>query len=189
MSNQKLSKVFLVLCDIFFINLSFILSLVFRFIFDIPVSLLKNYILLVIPIALIYIISFKLLNLYDSLWSYASVDELLSIIIANVLCNSMVVAISLISPIRLPYSVIIFAGILITMFTTSLRLAFRLYSRVSILKNKVDKGGFKRVLIVGAGYAGISLLKDINITPKYCYLPVGFIDDNPYKKNKVISGV
>ena len=34
--------------------------------------------------------------------------------------------------------------------------------RFSILKNKVDKAKFKRVLIIGAGYAGISLLKDID---------------------------
>ncbi|WP_426350451.1 polysaccharide biosynthesis protein [Alloiococcus sp. CFN-8] len=189
MKIQKVRKLILALCDIFFINLSLILALFFRFSFDIPGDLLDNYKLMLIPITLIYIVTFKVFNLYRSLWTYASIDELVSIIEANVLCNSVILIINIFMPSRLPYSVIIFAGILTSIFTAAFRLVFRFYRRFSILKNKVDKSSYKRVLIVGAGYAGISLLKDIEMNPQYCYMPVGFIDDDPYKKERSISGV
>ncbi|WP_426350455.1 polysaccharide biosynthesis protein [Alloiococcus sp. CFN-8] len=186
---QRVRKLILALCDIFVINLSFILALVFRFGFNVPGELIELYKMFVIPITLIYVLFFKLFNLYNSLWSYAGIDEVITIATANVLCNLIILGINIILPDYLPYSVIIFSGILITMFTMAFRLAFRFYRQFTILKNKVDKVDFKRVLIVGAGYAGINLLKDIERNPHYCYQPIGFIDDNPFKKNKLISGI
>ncbi|WP_426350450.1 polysaccharide biosynthesis protein [Alloiococcus sp. CFN-8] len=186
---QEIRKIILVLYDIISINVSFILALFFRFSFDIPTSFLEHYKMMFIPITLLYMIVFKSFNLYNSLWSYASVDELISIIASNILSNAVILGISLALPGSLPISVIIFSGILITMFTTAFRLAFRLYRRFSILEKKVDKAGFKRVLIVGAGYAGINILKDIKMSPQYAYEPVGFIDDSPYKKGSIVSGI
>lgn len=53
-------------------------------------------------------------------------------------------------------------------------------------KNTDDK---KHVLIVGAGDAGIMILREIKNNPRLNYHAIGFIDDNERKKGKRINGI
>ena len=46
-----------------------------------------------------------------------------------------------------------------------------------------------KVLVVGAGSAGVMVVKEMVQNPKAGYLPVGFIDDDPKKKDALIEGV
>lgn len=53
---------------------------------------------------------------------------------------------------------------------------------------KADTSG-NRVLIVGAGSAGTMILRELQITDKIKYIPVGFIDDDPNKLGRDIMDV
>ena len=45
----------------------------------------------------------------------------------------------------------------------------------------------KRVLIYGAGELGTALYRQMINSPRYNYLPVGFIDDDPLKRNQLLN--
>lgn len=47
----------------------------------------------------------------------------------------------------------------------------------------------KKVLIIGAGDAGELVIREISRSPQAQYLPVGFLDDDPNKKDLMIHGV
>ena len=47
----------------------------------------------------------------------------------------------------------------------------------------------KKILIVGAGEAGVMVIEEMERHPKLNYKPIGFIDDDPEKQGRYIKGV
>ncbi|WP_052447466.1 polysaccharide biosynthesis protein [Clostridium polynesiense] len=184
----KYKKFALLFYDIIFINFSFVLALLFRFDTDIPEIYLSGYKRAALVVTLIYIAIFYLFNLYKSLWSLASIDEFTLGGLGNVAANSAVLILSSFFQNRMPYSVIILSGIFITIFTLGFRLLFRIYRRVVLMCRRADKSSFKRVLVVGAGDAGITIVKEIYRHYEMKYQVIGFIDDDKNKQGKVITG-
>ncbi len=54
-----------------------------------------------------------------------------------------------------------------------------------------DEGGSRgrNVLIYGAGDGGEMVLRELKNNPAWEYKPIGFIDDDPNKKGKVVHGL
>ena len=50
-------------------------------------------------------------------------------------------------------------------------------------------GDTRRVLIYGTGDGGEMIFRELKNNPEWHYLPIGFIDDDPTKTNKVIHGL
>jgi UDP-GlcNAc:undecaprenyl-phosphate GlcNAc-1-phosphate transferase len=65
------------------------------------------------------------------------------------------------------------------------RMAFRLFRRMI----PAPAGAGRRVLIYGAGDAGELLLREMRNNLQLQYTPVGFVDDDPHKKGKVLHGL
>jgi UDP-GlcNAc:undecaprenyl-phosphate/decaprenyl-phosphate GlcNAc-1-phosphate transferase len=72
------------------------------------------------------------------------------------------------------------------MMVAGSRMAFRLFRKV-LPAAHASEGS--RVLIYGAGDAGELLLRELLNNRELLYSPVGFIDDDPNKKGKVIHGL
>ena len=134
------------------------------------------------------------LGLYKRYWSYASIDELAQItmivsiatILQTLLFNSLHYFSNL--PVyNLPRSLPIIDGILTLIFIGIVRLNGRFLAKISQNFGKYDRG--KRTLIIGAGHAGISLVKNMQNDRKQKFHPVAFIDDNPQKINLRIQGL
>lgn len=90
-------------------------------------------------------------------------------------------------------TVISFKGILIFMiYATVSTTALLILRKISSVlhhnyMNKKDKR--THVMIVGAGSAGVQLIKEMNVLDKVKYVPVCIVDDDPEKQNEYIGGI
>lgn len=138
---------------------------------------------------------FYYLGLYGRLWRYASVDELVRIIGATLLAETVGAGIMIGTVIHLvgitsfPRS-IPFIDALITMIVAGgPRFAVRWAYRGGIPRRRSDPGvGTRRVLIMGAGDVGAMIVKEMRERPLLGFSPVGFVDDDRAKHGIRIHG-
>ena len=144
--------------------------------------------------ALVKIIIFSLGGLYKRYWRYASIDELTQIaalttsaVIANTVIMSVLEYITQLERFLVPRSLTFLDGLLTFIFIGGIRFSIRAAER----KNQQRKNFYRRdrVLIVGAGDAGVSILQEMRRNPKLGLNPVAFIDDNTQKKGLTIQGL
>lgn len=134
------------------------------------------------------ILVFWIFRLYHISFRYISLEEVLSILKAAALTSPVIAVIALgFRDVKIfsgfPRSVIFIDFFLTFFFITGIRAFFRIYYSDSNRKKGLE------TLIVGAGSAGEQLARDMLRSRKHKYLPVGFIDDNPQKKNSLIHGI
>jgi FlaA1/EpsC-like NDP-sugar epimerase len=182
-------KIILLFSDIILINLSYLTAFYFRFLTNIPREYLDTYLENITQITSIYIITFFVFKLYNSLWSYAGIDEFMISIVGCLVANVLVIFYGLIFKHHLPYGVSILAGIFSIIYVVGFRISFRVYRRLLIILRGRDKNGFKNVMIIGAGSAAEMLLNEIKKRPEMKLNPIALIDDSPFKKGKLIHGV
>lgn len=131
---------------------------------------------------------------YRSCWRYASIDELTQV---TMLMAAAVVLQTLSFylldywsdfPVKnLPRSLPLLDGMLSLMFVGGVRFSIRAVERVS--QRRTGSCSRDRVLIVGAGNAGVSLVQEMQRNPQLGLYPVAFVDDDRAKLNLRIRGL
>lgn len=182
--------VFLTSIDVLLVAFSVLFSYLLRFDFHIPESFLKT-LRYVIPLyVLLIIIGFNLFKIYKRIWQYASVGDLISIFkgvaigtIAFFLIQQLIIN-YLYSELIVPRSIYLLTTIIAFFVVGGSRFLWRL-TRDNYRKLQPDH---RRALIVGAGEAGILVVKELKHS-KSDYYPVAFIDDDLQKQNYEIVGV
>ncbi|ARV62580.1 polysaccharide biosynthesis protein [Nostocales cyanobacterium HT-58-2] len=132
-------------------------------------------------------------GLYRRYWRYASIEELIyvvmlmatAILIQTLLFNCLGYIQQVVN--KVPQFLPLIDGILSFIFIVPLRFSIRLVERVSQWHTAFYPE--ERVLIVGAGNAGISLVQEMQSKPQLGFHPVAFIDDNPKKLHAYIRGI
>lgn len=187
LKNHK--RLVLIAVDVVLINLSYIMALGLRFTKNIPERHIINYEKSFIAITLIYILCLSAFKLYKSLWIYASIDEFL-MAIGGCLYGSILSLIYgiTIGP-RLPYSVSFLASMFTIFLIVGFRISFRVYRRLLININSSDKSGFQNVMIIGAGYSGSMVIKEMHIHKELKFNPLVVIDEDKSKIGHSISGI
>ncbi|MBN3039025.1 MAG: hypothetical protein JW869_06390 [Candidatus Omnitrophica bacterium] len=148
--------------------------------------------LILIKNSLPWLVAFRLccfyyFGLYQGIWRYISVKDLLSIFKA-VTASSVLIVLFLTFFFRFEdYSRVVFIidWVLIVFLASGTRILIRVL-RESFISLKP---GEKRVLIFGAGDAGEMVLREIRFNKNLNYRPIGFIDDNTKKVGRRIHGV
>ncbi|MCI1967829.1 polysaccharide biosynthesis protein [Clostridium luticellarii] len=184
----------LIVYDIFFLIISLYFALLLRFDFSIPPEYMIFLKLSIIPVVVITLIFNKIFNLYNSIWKYASVEELVSIVYSVSLANLIFIIYSYLINYkflenryyRFPYTVHIIFWILSVLALGGIRFIYRL-SEDSKGEYKSSKD--KRLLIVGAGDASAMLIREIKKHKNFNYNIIGLIDDDRSKKKKLINGI
>ena len=177
------------LCDFFLVIISMLIALLIRFYGSQEMGKAFSDYLNFAPLSgLIMIICFYIFGLYQRVWAYASITELIAIVKAVTVGKAVVFAITyFITP--LPKSVILMSWAFNVIFIGGSRLSWRMY--VQSKKNINNSKGIsekKRTLIVGAGDAGVMVAREIQNHDSE-YLPVGFVDDDVKKHNMVIMDI
>ena len=132
--------------------------------------------------------SFLVMGVYRGMWRYTSLDDLIVFAKATVL-GSVLSVLAVLFTFRFEgfsRTIFVIDGILMFLFLAGSRMTFRLFRQVIPVGRSVDG---RRVLIYGAGDAGELLLRELLNNRSLKYAPVGFVDDDPAKRGKLIHGL
>jgi FlaA1/EpsC-like NDP-sugar epimerase len=205
-ASQKVAKTFLsrlinlrnrhlLVCDICLFAITPLLALVIRLDGDFSLNAyIKELGTATILFLVVKLTVFWNLGLYRRYWRYASVEELtyiamlvLSAVVIQTLLFDFLQYIPPLAREKLPQSLPFLDGLLTFIFIGGLRFSVRSVERSS------QRAAFfqtnERVLVVGAGNAGVSLVQEMQINPQLGFLPVAYIDDDPQKLNVHIRGI
>ncbi len=188
-----------VVVDILLVNLAFLLTYLtcINLKFDVltsfkdisflsSLSSLHIFLCIAAAITIVRIITFLSFKIYKPIWQYAGVKEFRSF--ATALGVSCLLLISLSAILK---GIDTWSFFLIDGIFSALLIGFIKFSHGILREGRLKEVAPPRtkVLIVGAGMAGIGVLKELRGNPEKGYLPIGFIDDNPKKVGKSIAGL
>ncbi|MBV9266502.1 MAG: polysaccharide biosynthesis protein [Acidobacteriaceae bacterium] len=131
--------------------------------------------------------AFRLLSIDDGSWRYVSISDAARICLANVIGSFVsTITILILLPHGFPRSIYILDFSLCVLLSTGIRVLVRMR------EDRRDRGTdqhvtWKRILIYGAGEAGLVTLREIKCNSKLTYKVCGFIDDNPHKKGLLLQ--
>ena len=189
---SKYKKVYLVILDVVLVNVAAIAALYLRFEFNVPAAYFEQYVEAAPYFTLISLGIFFAMGLYSVILRYASVDQLLASAASSVLsCGALWVIIRYWKAGSYPRSAIIITGLLEFLLLAGLRVSVRVFNTIldgfAGAKTRSADGRI-RVLVVGAGDAGVILGRELSKPASEGYTLVGYVDDDPAKKNTVVCG-
>ncbi|MCR4705906.1 MAG: polysaccharide biosynthesis protein [Lachnospiraceae bacterium] len=190
--NYKLitRRAFLIVYDILAVCACNIFSLLLRYEFqldDIPTYFITA-IWEHLPISVIItLVLFYIFRLYHSLWAYAGVNEMQNIVFASI-SSAVLQAVTLLAFDRsVPKSYYFFNAFLLLSATIVSRFAYR-FAREARRKRRNSRNSIS-VMVVGAGDAGNTIIKEINSSYFSTMHIKAIIDDDPGKWGKFIQGI
>ncbi len=179
---------FLFLLDILLMIGAAWLSVLIRF-SGVPYTSLMKYVSAVVlefPILLLCaFICYLLFHLYNRIWKYAGVKDILTILAANFCGVILYVTLTFFIGKSLPRSIFAMTFAMTAILQIFSRILLRLSYQISGKEETGKKE--KNVLIVGAGNAGYLIAQDI-IQSGGPRKIVGFVDDDPDKQGKRLGG-
>jgi FlaA1/EpsC-like NDP-sugar epimerase len=137
---------------------------------------------------------FMLFGMYRRYWRYAGFWDLMAVVLANSAASIVLGAVMVGSRLfdlipELSRSVLPLDWIFALALTAGIRASVRAVAETVSRKTPGDGKTFRRVLIVGAGEAGVMVAREMQRNPHVGLRPVGFVDDDRKKANKEIHGL
>lgn len=191
--NTKLitRRIFLIAYDIMAVCLSCIVPLWMRYEFhynDIPGYFIDSVWHMMPFSILLTILVFWVVRLYHSLWAYAGVTEMQNIVIACVVSAvGQGIGLAILKD-PIPRSYYFLYAFCLLMLTMLSRFSYR-FAREKRHKRFNQKRNMVSVMIIGAGDAGNTLIKEINSSYHSTMIIKCIIDDDPNKWGRYVQGV
>ena len=188
--DKKIPRIIgLVFFDVISVAVASLLALWIRFDFQqIPVEYLQATIHFLPIDCLIVVLVFVIARLYTSIWRYASIPELISVIGSCILAGLIIFVYKHLAALPMPNSVWIIFTVLLIFFTCGTRYSYRIGR--TILRSVSSRKRQENVMIVGGGEAARMIMDEINRNEKYRSTCVRcIVDDDEQKQGKRIRGV
>ena len=183
-TQKKIRIAMFIVLDILAMTMCSFLSIGLRFDFhDIPNIYIDNIYNYLLIDSIIIVAIFSIFKIYKSMWSYASITELINIILACSSYELIEFIYKQIINVNMPRSYYLIKLILLYIFISSIRYSYRIARTMRDYYR--EKNGLTNTMIIGAGEAGRMLITEIynnktNFKNKVCCI----IDDD---KNKIGS--
>lgn len=178
--NENYKRKILLILDLVLINLALLISFMIRF-----EGMISSYIdiryFYIISIVSLIVLNFS--NLYKTIWKYASISELLTIIKTSLVLNILFLITIYFVNLAIPRSVILINFMTIIILMGGLRFTLRIIKEYLIRRNTSKTNKRVKALIVGAGDAGEIIVREMNKHHELDIEIIGLIDDDPAKQN------
>ena len=180
----------LVLADLILINLSAFLALYIRFEFDFrqlyATTFLRDMLIYAGINSACTILIFHILKLYNSLWEFASVSELVRITLGCFFSAVFYMVGMFMLHLTVPRSFPAIYMLILCLLCGALRLSYRCVRRT---RAGLHSEGEKRTMLIGGGQAGAIALREFQTSPRSENKVVCIIDDAPNKVGSYLGGV
>lgn len=178
--------------DLILISIAFFSSYLIRFETDISTNPTYSQVYTNLVDLLPWVIAIKLVFLYlfevyKSIWKYIGIRDVLNIVKALTISSIMSVGF-----VHFKYQFINFSkAVFLIDWMMSILLICGFRFSIRLLRDQIMSftTGRKKVLIIGAGDAGVSLVKEIHNNSELSYQVAGFVDDNPSLQKMKINGL
>ena len=183
--------IFVIVAHGVLVALGYALAFLARFDFRVPSDHWNSFLVTLPLLMVVRLIVFDRLHLYQGMWRYVSIKDFQSIIwavsLSGVIFAGLVMGLYGYGDFGAPFprSVFLLDWMLCTALVAGIRIGIRELREVK--QGAKDTG--RRILIVGAGDAGQSLLRYLNESPYFDYKVVGLIDDDPRKRGIRVHGI
>ena len=198
MQKWKLKWIYkaLVLClaDILIVMGSYFMALFLRFDFQIqmiPKEYISGYLRSMPFWTVSTIVIYYLYKLYHSIWEFVSITELKRIMIADLVLIPVYAVGALVMKLHMPKSYYFMGYVLSCVLCAGVRFSYR-YIRFYLrsLKGDGNKAQKKdRIMIIGAGTVGQTLMREIRKADTVHAKVVCAIDDDPEKIGRMLEGI
>lgn len=185
------NKYSIVLADILAVCVAAFGWLLIRFdIFDVPAEYIKLVLTYLVPDILITLLVFYFLRLYRSVLRFASLDEMLGVLVGTFfvtfiqLIYKEIVFQNFIG--HVPWSYYLINPMILFFCASFIRMSVRLRIRFSRKSNTLAS---HKIMLVGAGQAALMLIDEIQGSISKSSKIMTVIDDDPSKKGKYIHGI
>lgn len=191
---KKGRKFLLFCCDFIIWNISYYFSFAVNRNSFLLLGFEREFLNSLLVFNIIFTVVFLLFKMYDKIWRYADIEDFFYAGLASVIANIgffIITGFLSIIP-RMEYMNIgIRTYVIVVLMTTSLMFIFRLIYRFNKIleKRDVDNTNKKRMMIVGAGEATVSVLKEFSKHTDNDYIPICVVDDDREKIGRRILGV
>lgn len=187
----QMIALYLMIYDVLAINFAYFFGLWLRFdlhFTSIPAEYMSAF-LKFAPIYTVFtIFVFAQLRLYNSLWRFASFSELNRVIVASVITTIFNIVGMTAFIQRMPLSYYIIGAVLQFGLTLMIRFSYR-YMNLERGRREKDAKPLHNAMIIGAGAAGQTLIKELKSSEEVKSKACCVIDDNPNKWGRVMEGV
>ncbi|MDD2432874.1 MAG: nucleoside-diphosphate sugar epimerase/dehydratase [Clostridia bacterium] len=130
---------------------------------------------------------FYFAGIYKRVWRFARVEDLLALVSSLLVTVLGLVSLSYFFSIAVPRSIFILTWLLDVFLSGGIRVIPKIYKERGL--NFHHDPEARKVLVVGAGDAGVLVVKELLRQESPTQFPVGFLDDDPRKLKTKIMGL
>lgn len=192
LEHWQIIAIYLAVYDAIAVNAAYFLALWIRFdcrYSEIPEVYLSSYLKFAPWYTIFSVVIFWLLRLYKSIWRFASYSEFVRVVSATVITGLFHTIAITFAVRRMPISYYMFGILIQFLLTAGVRFSYRFVLLERGRKEKEEESSYYRIMLIGAGAAGQTILREMSrareIKGKICCI----IDDNSNKWGRYVDGV